>query len=32
VRLVGQHQADWIAQLRDALVAVREAAAAGPAA
>jgi hypothetical protein len=30
VRLVGQHQADWIAQLRDALVAVREAAAAGP--
>jgi len=31
VRLVGQHQADWIAELRAALVAVHEARAAGPA-
>ena len=31
VRLVGQHQGDWINQLRDALVAVEEARAAGPA-
>lgn len=30
VRLVGRHEADWIAQLRDALTAVREARAAGP--
>jgi len=30
VRLVGQHQSDWIAQLSDALSAVREARAAGP--
>ena len=30
VRLVGQHQGDWIAQLRDALVAVEAARAAGP--
>ncbi|MEH0108152.1 hypothetical protein V6N00_00260 [Tersicoccus sp. MR15.9] len=32
VRLVGQHEGDWIAQLRDALTAVREARSAGPAA
>jgi Arc/MetJ-type ribon-helix-helix transcriptional regulator len=32
VRLVGQHEADWIAQLREALVAVQQARAAGPAA
>ena len=32
VRLVAQHEADWIAQLRDALVAVQEARRAGPAA
>lgn len=32
VRLVGQHQGDWITELRQALVAVREARAAGPAA
>lgn len=32
VRLVGQHQSDWIADLRSALVAVQEARAAGPAA
>ncbi|MGH9077379.1 MAG: hypothetical protein ACRDY0_08000 [Acidimicrobiales bacterium] len=32
VRLVGQHQGDWIEQLRQALVAVQEARAAGPAA
>lgn len=31
VRLVGQHQSDWIADLRRALVAVQEARAAGPA-
>ena len=31
VRLVGQHQREWIEQLRDALVAVEEARAAGPA-
>jgi hypothetical protein len=30
VKLVGQHQGDWIGQLRDALVAVREAREAGP--
>lgn len=30
VRLVGQHQQDWIEQLRSALVAVEEARAAGP--
>ena len=30
VRLVGQHQEEWIAQLRDALVAVDAARAAGP--
>lgn len=30
VRLVGQHQADWIEQLRDALVNVERARAAGP--
>lgn len=30
VRLVGRHEADWIQQLRDALVAVDEARAAGP--
>lgn len=30
VRLVGQHQADWIAELREALVAVQAARAAGP--
>lgn len=30
VRLVGKHESDWIAQLRDALVAVDEARAAGP--
>jgi Arc/MetJ-type ribon-helix-helix transcriptional regulator len=32
VRLVAQHEADWIQQLRDALVAVQEARRAGPAA
>jgi hypothetical protein len=32
VRLVGQHQGDWIQQLRDALVAVEQARAAGPSA
>lgn len=32
VRLVGRHEGDWIAQLRDSLAAVREARAAGPAA
>ena len=32
VRLVAQHEADWIQQLRDALVAVQEARQAGPAA
>lgn len=32
VRLVGQHQGDWIAQLRDALVAVHETRAGGPSA
>jgi hypothetical protein len=32
VRLVAQHEADWIEQLRDALVAVQEARQAGPAA
>src|SRR5690349_16100515 len=32
VRLVAQHEADWIQQLRDALVAVQEARKAGPAA
>ncbi|OMH35099.1 hypothetical protein [Tersicoccus sp. Bi-70] len=32
VRLVGQHEAEWIEQLRDALSAVREARSAGPAA
>jgi Arc/MetJ-type ribon-helix-helix transcriptional regulator len=32
VRLVAQHEADWIQQLRDALVAVQEARTAGPAA
>jgi hypothetical protein len=31
VRLVGQHQGDWISQLRQALVAVEEARASGPA-
>ncbi len=30
VRLVGKHQADWIQQLRDALVAVEEVRSAGP--
>jgi len=30
VRLVREHEGDWIQQLRDALVAVREARAAGP--
>jgi hypothetical protein len=30
VRLVAQHQGDWIAQLREALVAVEEARRAGP--
>jgi Arc/MetJ-type ribon-helix-helix transcriptional regulator len=30
VRLVRDHQGDWIQQLQDALVAVREARAAGP--
>jgi len=30
VRLVGDHEADWIAQLRNALVAVEEARASGP--
>lgn len=30
VRLVGRHQAEWITQLRQALVAVEEARAAGP--
>ena len=32
VRLVAQHEADWIQQLRDALVAVQEARRTGPAA
>jgi hypothetical protein len=32
VRLVGQHQQDWITELREALVAVERARAAGPAA
>lgn len=32
VRLVGQHEGDWLEQLRAALVAVHEARAAGPAA
>ena len=32
VRLVAQHESDWIQQLRDALVAVQEARQAGPAA
>jgi hypothetical protein len=32
VRLVGQHQDDWIAKLRDALVAVQQVRAEGPAA
>jgi hypothetical protein len=32
VRLVGQHQDEWIAKLRDALVAVKQARAEGPAA
>lgn len=32
VRLVGQHEAEWIEQLREALSAVREARSAGPAA
>ena len=32
VRLVGDHEGEWIRQLRDALVAVEEARAAGPAA
>jgi hypothetical protein len=32
VKLVGQHEGDWIQQLRDALVAVQEARKAGPAA
>jgi hypothetical protein len=31
VKLVGQHEGDWISQLRDALVAVQEARKAGPA-
>jgi hypothetical protein len=31
VRLVGQHQEEWLTSLRDALTAVREARAAGPA-
>ncbi len=31
VKLVGQHEGDWIQQLRDALVAVQEAREAGPA-
>lgn len=31
VRLVGRHEGDWIAQLRESLEAVREARAAGPA-
>jgi hypothetical protein len=31
VRLVGKHQADWIAELRDALVRVREVRGRGPA-
>jgi Arc/MetJ-type ribon-helix-helix transcriptional regulator len=30
VRLVRDHESDWITQLRDALVAVEEARAAGP--
>lgn len=30
VRLVGRHQADWIGELRDALVAVQQAREAGP--
>ena len=30
VRLVGKHEADWIAELREALVKVQEARAAGP--
>ena len=32
VRLVGQHQDDWISKLRDALVAVKQVRAEGPAA
>jgi hypothetical protein len=32
VRLVGRHEGDWIARLKDSLEAVREARAAGPAA
>ena len=32
VRLVGQHEGDWTADLRRALMAVQEARAAGPAA
>lgn len=32
VRLVGQHEAEWIGQLRDALVSVRQAREAGPSA
>ncbi len=32
VRLVGQHQDEWIAKLRDALVAVKQVRAEGPAA
>lgn len=32
VRLVGQHESEWIQQLRDALVGVRDARAAGPSA
>lgn len=32
VRLVGQHEGDWITELRDALVAVQQARASGPAA
>lgn len=32
VRLVGRHEGDWLAELREALVAVQQARAAGPAA
>jgi hypothetical protein len=32
VRLVGRHESDWLAELRDALAAVHQARAAGPAA
>ena len=32
VRLVGRHEGDWLAELRDALAAVQQARAAGPAA